>query len=610
MNKNLAKCIEGYTHKHYDYTCQLAHFYSQIVTGEGYGELIVNYKPRETDQQKIQRVEITQNRTKSIAGKIEGFFKRVFRADKLAFDISHQDEQESLKIGQFTANYGDDGQNLLHWCEESALYYNNIDPNAFYWVQHERINEVDTFNPFVFSAHEVLDYKIYKGAVVKCCTKLIDVVSYQKEGTTYHKNICVYYYFNSEGLEMAIEIDAEVQQYSDFYDQFTDEDGFFFGELETVNEKTFIVTFTASEIDTLPITRVGYLHDKKTEKSTYVSFWDSATEEYKQLVNRGSEYDLSLTLHAFLQKVQYYTPCDYQDESHSICQGGILHPSGHTCPSCSGSGKKVHTSSQDVIEVQLPSEDGENISISPKDFVFYVDVPFDIVKQQKEDVSQYTPKITEAVFGVDISHQQGAMATATQIQNYYDTAQDAMFEFTKSPQRLFTFTVDIMAQSLEVQDLETKLLYTNEYDLESEEYLMQLLKLAKEAGASPEVIENINKRIVVKQNRTDSSYMTIYNIMRKFEPFSNITPDLKANIVLQLPDSSPQKALLLNFKEITEDIVANEPAFLLLDYNQQKDIIKAKAQAFAEMATVQNSVREIRGFNITDFDETDEPETE
>jgi hypothetical protein len=172
-----------------------------------------------------------------------------------------------------------------------------------------------------------------------------------------------------------------------------------------------------------------------------------------------------------------------------------------------------------------------------------------------------------------------------------------MFEFTKSPQRLFTFTVDIMAQSLEVQDLETKLLYTNEYDLESEEYLMQLLKLAKEAGASPEVIENINKRIVVKQNRTDSSYMTIYNIMRKFEPFSNITPDLKANIVLQLPDSSPQKALLLNFKEITEDIVANEPAFLLLDYNQQKDIIKAKAQAFAEMATVQNSVREIRGFN-------------
>jgi hypothetical protein len=181
-----------------------------------------------------------------------------------------------------------------------------------------------------------------------------------------------------------------------------------------------------------------------------------------------------------------------------------------------------------------------------------------------------------------------------------------MFEFTKSPAKMFTFTVDIMAQSLGITDIETKLLYTNEYDLESEDYLIQLLKLAKEAGASPEVIENINKRIVVKQNRTDSSYMSVYNAMRKFEPFSNLTPELKQNIVLSLPDSSPQKALLLNFKEITEDIVANEPAFLLLDYNRQKQIIQERAEMFASMAVSQNSVRQIRGFNMPD----EEPETE
>jgi hypothetical protein len=134
--------------------------------------------------------------------------------------------------------------------------------------------------------------------------------------------------------------------------------------------------------------------------------------------------------------------------------------------------------------------------------------------------------------------------------------------------------------------------------LESEDYLIQLLKLAKEAGASPEVIENINKRIVVKQNRTDSSYMSVYNAMRKFEPFSNLTPELKQNIVLSLPDSSPQKALLLNFKEITEDIVANEPAFLLLDYNRQKQIIQERAEMFASMAVSQNSVRQIRNKGI------------
>ena len=605
MNNKLKQVIKGYKHKYYEYTVQLSHFYDQIVTGTGYGELIVNYKPRETDQQKEQRVRITQNRTKSIAGKIEGFFKRVFRADKLAFDISHTDEAESARMGQYTNDYGEDGQTLLTWCEESALFYNNIDPNAFYWVQHTRTDEVDNFAPFVFKSSEVLDYEIDKGRVKYCCTHLTETVRYQKDKSTCDKVINIFYCFSSEGLQTAIELNPAVQKYSHFYDQFSDEDGYL-GEAENIDNKTYLVMFEPSETGTVPVTRIGYNFDKKTDKDTYVSFWDSATEEYKQLVNRGSEYDLSLTLHAFLQKIQYYTPCDYQDDSHSICQGGTMHPSKSTCPSCSGSGKKVQTSSQDVIEVQLPTEDGENITISPKDFVFYVDIPFDIVKQQKEDVSEYTPKITEAVFGVDISHQQSGMATATQITNYYDTAQDSMFEFTKSPAKMFTFTVDIMAQNLGITDIETKLLYTNEYDLESEDYLIQLLKLAKEAGASPEVIENINKRIVVKQNRTDSSYMSVYNAMRKFEPFSNLTPELKQNIVLSLPDSSPQKALLLNFKEITEDIVANEPAFLLLDYNRQKQIIKQRAENLAAVAVSQNSIREIRGFNMPD----DETETE
>ena len=121
MNNKLKQVIKGYKHKYYEYTVQLSHFYDQIVTGTGYGELIVNYKPRETDQQKEQRVRITQNRTKSIAGKIEGFFKRVFRADKLAFDISHTDEAESSKIGQYTNDYGEDGQTLLTWCEENHI---------------------------------------------------------------------------------------------------------------------------------------------------------------------------------------------------------------------------------------------------------------------------------------------------------------------------------------------------------------------------------------------------------------------------------------------------------------------------------------------------------
>ena len=601
MDNKTKRVIHGYTHANYTTVTELSAFYSQIVTGQGYGDLIVNYKPRETDKQKAQRVEITQNRTKSIAGKVEGFFKRVFRADKLKLDVSHEDDEKGAQIAQYLTKYGNDGQSLLNWSEETALFYNNIDPNAFYWVRHTIADGVDYFTPFVFTSSEVKDYSIKKGVVNYCVCQLAEKVRYTVDNSQKEKQIDIYYTFTTNGLEIALQLDAEIQKNTEFYEQFKDEAGAF-GQVQKVKDKNYIVLFEPSDSKTVPVSRIGYKHDKTTGGKTYVSFWDSATEEYKQLVNRGSEYDLSLTLHAFLQKVQYYTPCEYQDsETHAICRGGTLHPSGEDCPACSGTGKQVHTSSQDVIEVQLPNEHGDPVGVSPKDLVFYVDVPFDIVKQQKEDVTQYTPKIIESIFGVDISHQQSGNATATQINNYYDTAQDSLYEFTKSPRRLFLFTVQIIAEALQIEDLKSELLYTNEYDLESENYLVNLLKIAKEAGANSEAIENINKRLNVKQNRTDSAYFSVYNAMRKFEPFATIPAELKTQIVLNLPDSSIQKALFLNFKEITEDILNNEPAFLILDYNKQKEIVNDKAATYAAQAVKDNSVSTISELNKNAF---------
>jgi len=127
--------------------------------------------------------------------------------------------------------------------------------------------------------------------------------------------------------------------------------------------------------------------------------------------------------------------------------------------------------------------------------------------------------------------------------------------------------------------------------------------------ASIEVQENLNKRIITKQNRSDSVYMNVYNQVRKFEPFAHLNSQLKANIILTLPDSSPQKALFLNFKQITEDIIANNPEFLLLPYDRQRDLLEAKAVELASKAVAQNSVREIRGFNITDWEDM-EPDPE
>ena len=73
-------------------------------------------------------------------------------------------------------------------------------------------------------------------------------------------------------------------------------------------------------------------------------------------------------------------------------------------------------------------------------------------------------------------------------------------------------------------------------------------------------------------------------------------------ILPNLNDSDPQKALKLNFKEITEDIVANDKGFLDMEYEDQKKLITEKAMKFSEATILSNSVRNVGDAMIEDID--------
>ena len=138
------------------------------------------------------------------------------------------------------------------------------------------------------------------------------------------------------------------------------------------------------------------------------------------------------------------------------------------CPSCKGTGKKYHTTGQDVIEIQLPTEDQPHV-IKPSDIIHYADAPFDIVNKLQELTDSAASKISQAIFSIDISYQHSGNTTAEEVRTYRGTAQDALQEFTKSPRKLFLFTLDIIAAHKGVNDLKKELLYPNDFDLETED---------------------------------------------------------------------------------------------------------------------------------------------
>ncbi len=597
MNIKVQNCINGYRHQDYEHVVELYEFYETILTGDDYGDLIKEYKGKETPAQKEQRVLITTIRTKAIAGKIEGFFKRPYRVDKIQLRATHEDSTKAALIAAHINDYGNDGETTLSYCEETALFLNGIDPNAFYWVKHTIEDGKDSFEPIIFGSESVLDFEVKKGQLTYAVTVLEESVTVGTGKDQKTKTITIYYYFSKEGIEINVFVDSDVVTKSTYYDKYfaANSSGKDNVQKFKVGDKEYYnILILDDKLDTskLPISRVGYAKDKCTDGRTYVSYWDNASELYRSLANDGSEFDITKIAHVFMQKYEYEKTCDYQDgATKATCVNGTMRPSGATCPNCNGTGGTTIISGQDVIKIRLPRvEEGENLVLKPSDMVHYVQLPFDIVNFQQELVNSYPAKIAEAIFGVDLDEKPNVAMTATENTNSIDLAQDIIYEYTKAPKRMFLFTIQTQANYLKIENPDVAIEYSNEYNLQSEEFLLKLLKDAKDAGAYPEIIENITKRLALKQNRSDSGYMAIWEKMRQFMPFSGVDNETRQALILALPPTDPQRVLAINFKQITDKIISEKKGFSLLSYEKQKELIESETQKYVDAAIAANAI--------------------
>ena len=94
--------------------------------------------------------------------------------------------------------------------------------------------------------------------------------------------------------------------------------------------------------------------------------------------------------------------------------------------------------------------------------------------------------------------------------------------------------------------------------------------------------------------------------MRKFEPFSNIPQDIKRQLILELPDNSLQKAKYVNFKLISEEIVATDPTWILKSYKEQEKAVNDLARVYADQAAADNSANRMASFLPDDFSDEEE----
>jgi hypothetical protein len=551
-----------------DVSRESAKMYKIIYTGKNQKDILKHYRILESDNQKDQRYRISINRTKALVGTIENVLDQLNLMDTPAINILKEEQKEDDKEIKDVENfiYENDIKDLAF---KLTKYHNLVDPDAFVTA---RINEYDDFIfevvsssnvEAIYKANNIVKYVVFKfRSVSKIGTDLIDE----------------YELFSKDEI-----IKAKVRG-------------------------TDIISIEAKPTRCMLAYRLGYLLNPETNFETCVSILDAASELFKGLIYTSSDLDVDLATHGIIKRSEYAPTCKFTAstaQGQTKCVSGYLHHSdgntGVKCPSCKGSGLKIHTSSQDISVYPLP--DRAKMDELPKlsDMSYTTTVPNTVFEYRQKHVDKLKEEIVEAVFNRSIVTKSEVPMTATEVsvdlQGIYATLNALGLQVSN----VFIFMVE--AYALEYRGYENiKALhaYRLNLKLETVESLVDLRAKLIAANAPIEMIKAVDLAILQKQNADNPGYIEKFSIWEKYRPFSDKSEQAIAGILAGLPETSRYKITYNFWGQIKASILDKyKDGFFKLSHelkqkaiDEQVDLIIAQIKAETEPIAIDKPVFE------------------
>ena len=579
MIELLKRVVAKQTHPYYERTTEVANYWSKVVTGKMQDCYIVSYKERETELQKEQRIKLYNPRTKDVAGRSIAIFDKVDNSDPIAETISFPDLSDEVNKSQvldIDRNISDfkDGSTLKRWLSENYQNKNATDPNAWMVLTYYMGDNGDVKTTAdIINSDCVLDYNHNNGDL-EYLTTYEKKHAYSKSGSI---ELDCYYVYTKDAIYHYVSFHKDVDY------QYGDE-----ATRVKVKDKVFMMNVYDNLGNRVPAIRIGYNPDVLTDNHTFTSMLDKAEYLFKELINRKSEFDLTLALHTFLQKFQIAEPCDNYDHDHKDhCDGGRMRKTGTTCVKCKGTGLKIHTSAQDIILVKAPTADDADDNkpfIGIKDRVHYPSMPFDIVNKQDELIDKYAKEVGISIFGVDISDRENPNVTATAVANYYDSINHVLSAYAFGKSALYRFAVEQISINKGYGLPVVRYEYADTFDILTLQELFIMLKAAKDSGASYSTIKSIQDDITAKQNIGNPLMIDAVRIREKFKPFKGLSADERKMHLASLSQYDRSKILYLYNDIIFDRIQADTPIsdFLLMNYKTQLRLVNEQVSIIVE----------------------------
>lgn len=565
-------------HRNYSETVELSEFLYKLVSGKKQESLVTQYRERESDEQKAQRVRLTRSMTKYASQQVRNFFGRVRRSDNRKKTIQHESEDSLAIINQQQSNFFA-GQSLEDYLFDTVMELTFMDPNSF--ILFERYDERG-------ERGEILSTKTYPVMVLS-----EDAINYSyRDGSLEWLIVRMKRYQNVKrvygGMEQYDTIEME-----DFYlyaagftielKQVDDVAGIELQEGQSIfTAKTkygsqqiqYVQTVYNPGTKEVPAIQVGAYFSQENP-AIFTSPLEPAHEVFMDLINLKSEFDLTKALHTFMQKIQYAPPCDFENDMGS-CQSGWV--GGELCPKCNGTGVEVHKTTQDVILVKWPGSKDEWIPL--QDVAHYIELPEWLPKWQAEQLEILLKRISLAVFGTEVFTAPSVGArTATEVMIEWEKVYDKLTPFASKISEMFRKGVRLMAQYLELDEgLTVDHKFPYDFKFETVSDLLAMLQSAKDSGASFEVQDEIERRILEKQYANSPEQMRKIAAKRKFLPFRGKSVEEIAMILSGRAETDTEKVLYESFEAIFAEIENETPDFYLFPYSVQAEVVRRKTE--------------------------------
>lgn len=604
----------GEKHQDYTRTVDLADTYLTYITGLGIDKKLKQFVPRESKVMFEQRVELTKSITPAVSSSLQTPFSKVTRNDRIKTSVKLENKTRQQAVEKMIKGfYGapqKKNRGLTYWMNTRFLELNFSDPNA--WIVIEWDNPADDATiiqprPFEVAACEAVNYfaanDVVKWLFVKQDITIMTIdpqpsqvdttaPGYVLPATTQNEpkkgHGCRYTMYDEDVTVVFEQVDPAFLKQSGYVMEP--------GETQVIIGKyTYIVRSYNTNLGFPPVYRVGYKRDEATKGRTFINPWHKALCFFDKSLKTVSELDLTMTLHAFPQKLQYVQKCVGPTKTQR-CNQGIL-SDGKTCPSCNGSGFKVASTAQDAILLPMPDTKDEMLSL--EDILVYKSPPVDIITFQNDYINQLERQAHQAVFNSQVLVQSTAtnvsgkntVKTATEINTNLDSVYDALEPFTEKYSEFYmdvALTMGVLTgELLEKVDITHE--FPADYKMKGEDLLLAERAEAAQGGAPSFLLQAIDEDLAAIVYQGDPEGFTVYKTQRKYFPFTGMSPDEIAVAITSNLVPKADKVLYYNFGNIFTLLLEENPDFYKMpDAKAQRALVEAMTKRFMDKVAAEN----------------------